>query len=531
MPSIFYSHRGVLLSALYLLIVSSPLTARAAPALTPASVAKYIFYWGTLQCDLTEANNFKATLSATPPEFRQMLLNKPRLWNGTTLNSDISFHFDGRPVNTKDYESRIGQLDTAYGQKVVPGQIFQLTGLKLDDRTEASIILTIREPETKKENSRRMPWQPSQASSLNEQLLERVIWGREDIYDISNRDFFTVTEFWQTVRQFPVVEWKRYATPKPIAVSVLFPEFGNTTFGLAGTLEEESFRHLLDNLENYRHLVKPGTSILLVLKTAEQHDELFQKRMVIVPDNDPRLALRRNRDTHRLTMRWGGWEERIDRLYLSRLPGAQGQNLPVDMPVTRGRGCSRADALAMLPLRPEIWIDDQRLPEFSYRLSSDSSAANVGPGENVPESFEREIKSSILERGMLQMDSFQVAGYDLPATTFFLNFFEPLNRLQVLNDFKVLMAAQGSARIKLNPPAYEKTDLYFEIVIPEPVKVTLSIFEPEGARNVFTMEESFSAGTHRIRVPRNVFRNTGKHFCFLNTPFGVAKQEFVVQGE
>jgi hypothetical protein len=132
---------------------------------------------------------------------------------------------------------------------------------------------------------------------------------------------------------------------------------------------------------------------------------------------------------------------------------------------------------------------------------------------------------------MLQMDSFQVAGYDLPATTFFLNFFEPLNRLQVLNDFKVLMAAQGSARIKLNPPAYEKTDLYFEIVIPELVKGTLSIFEPEGARNVFTMEESFSAGTHRIRVPRNVFRNTGKHFCFLNTPFGVAKQEFVVQGE
>jgi hypothetical protein len=495
----------------------------------PAPGTKYIFYWGAQQCELTEANGFKGKMTAIPSEFRQMLLSTPRLWNGTAILGTISFKFEGRPVDTEDYVSQIGALDTAFGQKAVPGQVFQLTGLNLDGRTVASIEINIREPEQKKETAGRGMWQSAPASFLNSNLLERVIWGREDIYDTSNRDFFTVTEFWQTVQQLPVVEWKRNATPKPIAVSVQFPDVGNTTFGVGAALEPEDYRRLQQNLENYRHLVKPGATVSLLLKTAEQHDELFQKRLVIVPDNDPRLALRRNRDAHTLTIRWGGWYETIEHLYLVRMSDAQGQILPVDQPIARGRGCSRADALAMLALRPELWIDDQLLPDFSYHLASDSSSATIGPGENVPETFTREIKSSILERGMLQMDSFQVAGYDLPPTTLFLNFFEVLNRQQIRNDFKALMAATGSVRIKLNPPTADKTDLYFEITVPELAKITLSIFEPEGAWNVFTLDESFSAGPHLIRVPRSVFRNNGKHFCFLNTPFGVAKQEFMLQ--
>ena len=500
------------------------------PVLTRAPVAKYIFYWGTAQCDLTEANYFKGVISATPAEFRQMLLSTPRLWNGKTLVQGFSFKFEGRRVNTTEYVSQIAWLDNNYGQNVIAGQEFNITGLQLDEQAEGTIRLTIRETGQKKENNRRGAWQSAPASFLNDRLLERVIWGREDIYDTANRDFFRANEFWRTVRELPVVEWKTYATPKPLAASIQFHNLGSTAFGLVSTLEDEPYRRMLENLENYRHLVKPGASISLILKTAEQHDEMFQRRVIIVPDNDPRLALRRNRDAHTLTFRWGAWMEKIEHLYLQHLPGFSGERIQVDEPTGRGSGLPRAEVMAMLEQRPELWVDGQRLPDFSFRISSDSSSARVGSGDKIPDFFGSEIKSGALERGMLQLDSFQVAGYDLPPITLFLNYFDLNNRLLVRNDFDALTAVQGSVRIKLYPPRFDKTVLHIEFSIPEQVRAALSIFEPEG-RNIYLLEESFTAGQHTVKVPRSAFRSNGKHICFLNTPFGVTKQEFVIAGE
>lgn len=499
-------------------------------ALTPVPAEKYIFYWGTAQCDLTEANGYKGELQITPETFRQMLLSTPRLWNGKTLVRDFSFKFEGKRVATADYVAQIAWLDSDFGQNVVAGQIFNITGLKLDEETTGAIKLTIRENETKKENNRRAAWQSPPAAYLNDRLLERVIWGREDVFDTPNRDFFTANEFWQTIRQIPVVEWKRYATPKSLAVSIQFHQLGASAFGLVSPLEDESYRRMLEHLENYRHLVKPGASVSLILKTTEQHDEMFQRRMIIVPDNDSRLALRRNRDAHTLTFRWGVWGEKIEHLYLQRLPGPTGEPILADEPTGRGSGFPRAELLAMLETRPELWIDGQRLPEFSFRISSDSISISIGPEDYIPDTFRSEIKSSSRERGMLQLDSFQVAGYDLPPITLFLNYFDPGNRLLVRNDFESLTAVQGSVRIKLDPPRFDKTDLYFDFSVPEQVRAVLSIFEPQG-RNVFKQEDMFTAGQHTVKVPRSDFRQAGKYICFLNTPFGVARQEFVMDGE
>ena len=525
-----YRTFALLLFVFFQPVIFQGLNAPAMPALTPVPVAKYIFYWGTAQCDLTEVNGYKGELQATPEAFRQMLLSTPRLWNGKTLVPDFSFKFEGKQVSTADYAAQIAWLDTGFGQNVVAGQVVNITGLKLDEETTGAIRLTIRAGETKKENNRRGAWQSPPASYLNDRLLERAIWGREDIFDTSNRDFFTINEFWQTVRQTPVVEWKRYATPKPLAVSIQFHNLGASTFGLVSTLEDESYRRMLENLENYRHLVKPGAAISLILKTAEQHDDMFQRRMIIVPDNDPRLALRRNPHAHTLTFRWGAWGEKMEHLYLQRLPGPSGKQTPVDEPVGRGSGFPRAEVLSMLESRPELWIDGQRLPDFSFRISSDSISIHVGPEHEIPDTFQREIKSNTQERGMLQLDSFQVAGYDLPPITLFLNYFDLGNRLLVRNDFDALMSVQGSIRIKLNPPRLDKTDLYFDFSVPEQVRATVSIFEPEG-RNVFIQEDMFTAGQHTVKVSRSHFRRTGKYICFLNTPFGVARQEFVLEEE
>lgn len=498
--------------------------------ITPAPAEKYIFYWGTAQCDLTAANGFKSQMSVSQAEFKQMLLNPPKIWDGKTLLRDFSFKLGGMRITTADYVSRIGQLDETFGQNVVPGQLLRLTELQLDARTEGSIDITIQESAPKKENAARNVWQSAPASYLNSRWLERVIWGREEVYDTPNRDFFTAAEFWQTVQQLPVLEWKKHANPVPVSVSIQFADPGSTTFGLVARLDDESYKSMLANLENYRHLVKPGATISLILKTAEQHEELFQRRMVLVPDNDPRLALRRNRDTHTLRFRWGAWTDQVEFLYLRRLPDASGNPYPVDLPVGRAAGRPRAEVLEMLHLRPELWIDGQPVPAFFYRLSSDSASVRIPSGATVPEDFGKDIYSGTRERGVIQLDSFEVAGYDLPPITLFLNYFDIGNRLLVRNDFDALNAVQGSVRIKLLAPVFEKTDLSIDFSVPEQVKIALSIFEPDG-RNVFLQEETYPAGQHTLKVPRSAFRRGGKHFCFLNTPFGVAKQEFEVKGE
>ena len=40
----------------------------------PSTAGKYIFYWGKHQCNLSEAEGYRSTLSLSTAEFRQMLL-------------------------------------------------------------------------------------------------------------------------------------------------------------------------------------------------------------------------------------------------------------------------------------------------------------------------------------------------------------------------------------------------------------------------------------------------------------------------
>ncbi len=504
------------------------------PAVTPAfqvadgaPAAKYIFYWGNQQCDLSPSNNFRGAIRISPAAFRQMLNSTPRLWNGSALEKSLSFTIDDIRVTTDNYLEYIGLLHSRFGQNAVDGQQLLVSDLKLRDRRTGSVELLLESAEQKGEKTD-APWMET-SNKLNREYLEAVVWGREDIYDISNRDFFTETEIWQTLRQLPIVDWQPYTNPQPLMAGIQIREQGSAFMNFRAGLEESAYRHMLKQVEHFRHLVCPGSSIELSLYT-EKFDVLFQKNMTAVAENDPRLALRRNRDTHTLSIRMGPWEETIAPLYLQQMTNAQGKRIPADLPVNRRLFVRNYlfDLAALFHSVPECRLDGQPLHGLSFRVSMPGFSLRRSEESPLDDSLAREVMELYRKKGRMELDSFQLPGYELPPMHFTINEINMRQRLMSKNELHALRAAPGNVRLRLAAPADTGTAYHFPFELPEPGFISLSIFEAEG-RNVFLKEEWFSAGANTLVVPKSAFAQAGKHYCFLNTPLGVVGQEFEVE--
>lgn len=494
----------------------------------PLTTAKYIFYWGKFQCDLSPANNYSGQLECTVPEFRQLLHRTPYLWTGTGMAAQLSFKLEGYTVHAtrgeNDYTALIGTLDEAIGQKVEPGQLLRITDIELDGQTMGRIDLVLQAVSTPVQNTLQpTPW----SNYFNVNYLEKVVWGREDIYDNSNRDFFSETEFWQSIQQLPYLEWVPYVDPQPVNAGIQFHNLWEAVFGMSSNLD--AYSQMVESLGSYRHLTKPGAVITLNLHTA-QHDRLFEKNMYIVADDDPRLALRRNRDTHTLEIKWGGYKEKIENLYLLKLTDARGATLVTDPPAVVNRTMRKLERKPMLTEQPEFRIDGQPVPDMVFRLSTQGKATVINSGQPMPD-LEIPIAQEYADSfHLLQiaLDSFHVPGYEMPDLHFVLNFYAMPQNLRVRNQLESLKAAPESTLVKLHEPAKAGDGYAVDIEVLEETDAKLSVFTPEG-ENLFSLDNKYPPGRHTVELPRMIFRQPGRYFLFLNTVFGVARQEWVLE--
>ncbi|MEQ1744733.1 MAG: hypothetical protein ABMA02_04860 [Saprospiraceae bacterium] len=498
----------------------------ASPA--PKIADKYIFYWGSLQVDLTRENSFRASAKMTVPAFRQMLLRPPHLWNGSALVDRIAFQLDGHSLlathNTNDYVSKLGWMDETFSKPAAAGQVVHLTDLTLGEGATGIIDIMLEEPE-KKSNSDvtiRSPWT---TNSLNTRFLQQVIWGREDIHETSNRDFFTVNEFWQTVGQMPVMDWQPHANPVSTTASIQISSPEMAAQGFSSVLESDAYLGMLENLRNYKHLAKPGSTVTLTLKTREQHDPLYEKSLNIVAENDPRLTLRRKRDARTFQIKWGGMDQKISNLYLLELKDAQGNPLTADAPNRQRYSLRKAELEAMLALKPEFWVDAEPLRSASFRITTPRHSFDVGPDQPIPDSLAADLafETGTNDFGIVQLHNLRAPGYDLSSIEYSLGTME--NPLPLRNSFNVLKTAPVSLLINLQAPVEIAQSYEVEFGLPAATFVRLSVFEPDGWMT-YSVGETYTAGKHRLAIPRGMFRRSGKHFLILNTQIGVARVEF-----
>lgn len=519
-----------LTTLLFCTLLYWPMQAQVADGAPPSQApgAKYIFYWGKQQCDLSEANAYNAGLEMSPEAFRQMILTAPRLWNGTTLVQRLTFKINELLVSSQDYLTQLAQIDAKIGPSIKVGNTVKITELSLAEGLWGAIDCRIglqTEPTAVSYGN----WSGHINSYLNENFVDRVTWGREDIYENSDRNFFTVNEFWQTIRQEPALEWRPFQKPLPLRCMIGFTTKEKASFDLVTPLEEGTYSNVLTNLENYRHMVHPGAIVALQLQTAGQYDQLYRKNMFIVADDDPRLRLRNKRDQHELEFHWGDiWTEKIPGLYLQRFTTPQGESILADPPITRSSGISFPPDrnLKWGTEKPTCRIDGELVTaDVSFRVVlSDSMALRIHSNNYNADSISAIFTPNNLMLDKLKIDSIQVEGYELPPMTFTMM----TAQLLVRNDFAILQQLAGNTtRAKLFPPIVSRSELAFQLELPEKSPATFSIFEPDGTK-AMSQYDTFTTGTI-VRVLRSQFKNKGRHIAFLNTIAGVAKVEFNVE--
>lgn len=506
--------------------------ADAAPP-APGTESRFIFYWGKFQCNLSEANNYHGSLQLTVSDFRQIMLGPPKVWDGKALNSWLKFNLEGFAVSADTYLNQLAKMDAWLTPKLKPGQTIRLDGMSLTAGIEGVISFELQDEE-KSPTPTLFGNSPRQLSNyVNDNMVEHVSWGRDDIMETFNRDFFTIREVWQTLRQEPAVTWPG-TTSVPLRATVAFVSPNRTSYSVVSELEKEPYSQFLNSLELFSYMVQAGSMVTLSLETAAQYELIYKKTLRVVADNDPRLRLRRFRDLHRLSFNWGVWHEDLGSLYLHDQVMADGRRVQSDQPVASSTTVSFGEKSDSLPeifagfTAPEFELDGDALTvPYSFRISvGDSLEMNLNHADYSPEKI-RDFFSKVEQGAWIQLDSMQIEGLDLPGIKIMIL---PvlLNNLLAKNDLGTLQKlADKGARVRLHDPVLKSNSLVFDFELNGKQKAALTIFSPDGW-NDYVNTDVFSTGKQSIEVPLGAFKDKGKHFAFLNTPFGVSMVEFEV---
>ncbi len=523
--------RPALICSIFLLICASAKAFQFADATAPqpAPSGKYIFYWGQQQCDLTAEQQYKGRISLTPPAFRQMLLTAPKIWNGAGLVANFSFDLQQYKINTREYLTQIAALDQQFGQSASTGQLFSITSLDLGNGVLGHIDLELKEPEKVKK-----PIFGAQGYGpfLNERLLETIVWGQEEKFEISGRDFFTVSEFWQILGQEPYLEWRSWQEAQPVFAELQIIDAEEVTLSLRFYLEQQPYSDFIRQVRIYQHLIKPGIRATLLLQTSNQYERLYQKSLQLVDDGDERLRLRRSSDFHTMQFRWGTWQENIEGLYLKKNAGPQGKVVSADQPVNRW-------ALAPLPIGdptlwaekvPEFLIDNVRIEGASYTLQvNDSTSYRVKNGQFDPAQVLQTFTEDQLTAHGWEIREIELAGYELPSINLSLrNNFFTRDHLKSQNELKILQKnTLPVAGYQIKAPALKQEKWVFEIESPQRTDLIISIFNAEKL-NVYWEDIIVNAGNNSHGIPASAITAKGSYNAFVISSVGVAMIAFEI---
>lgn len=500
-----------------------------ATAPKPAPLPKYIFYWGQQQCDLTAEQQYKGRFTMRPPEFRQMLLSTPKLWNGTGLVTEFSFHLQEFPIHTKTYLTQIASLDQQFGQSVTAGQVLAIRQLDLGNGVTASIEIEITAPGNEK---KLVFGAQGYAPFLNAQWMETITWGQEDKLEINQRDFFTVAEFWEIFGQEPYLEWRSWQAATPVTAELQILDAEEVTLSLRFRLEEQRYAEFIRQAQVYRHLFKPGVRATLLLQTSDQYERLYQKSLQLVDEGDERLLFRRNQDFHTLQIGWGEWKETIEHLYLKEVSDRDGKRRTADQPVNRWSMLSNwVDHLNdWARLGPQFRVDNELVEGASYTIqSNDSTFYRVENGQFDPAELKRIFSQNEINRNGWKINNIELPGFSLPFMQFsFRNNLFTREQILLRNNIQTLSLIADSIRgYSIKAPVKDGKEWKFELESPQRSDLIITVFNSENL-NVFWEDIIIGAGKSAHSIPANVLTEKGKYKAFLISYLGVTKVEFEV---
>ncbi len=481
---------------------------------------KFILYWGDVQVVLRADKQYCAEVTVAPLAFRQMLLHPPRLWNGRALEEKVAFRLEGFPVvatrGTADYEAQLEALYERFAPKATNECRLLLTDLVLPAQRQGNVVFLIKSPA---DSAMEMSLLAERYGHfwLDSQLLVTVIWGLRR-HETTQRDFFTPQEALQILYQQPSMVWQPYATPQPVYAEVRIIEADGVQQMLRVFLENaEAYGPFARRITLYRFLLRPGSQVVLRL-LSDRYDRLFEHRLRLVGEQDPRLALRRYRDTHRVRLTWGPIQHVWQALYLSCWEVGDATCLSGDLPEPVPLTLAQTLLPELLNTRPVLWIDGVCLPDLSFRIAIDDQEVHVLPEEAMPSVA---LPSSEEPRmRVVRLYHLAAAGYDLSGIALRIN----AVATKVLPS---LPSGPPLSALVLYQPVVRADSVEIIFDLPDSAVVSL-VLSAETGDAVHRVNSLYSAGRHHIALSREIFVPPGSYTVELATPFGTVWQTFEI---
>ncbi len=483
---------------------------------------KFIFYWGNIEVALRADEAYRAEVTLSPAAFQQMLLHPPRLWNGRTLEEKVAFRLEDFSVvatrGTTDYEAQLAELYEHLAPKADERGRFQLTDLVLPTRQVGTIVFLIKHSEGHSEEA---PFSPDRYPHFHfdSLRLSAVSWGLNHL-EVTHRDFFTAREAFQIVQQQPSIVWQPYVRPQPAhaEVQVIKNGVAQQTFRVDAT-DANVYARFTQYLCFYRFLFRPGHDVVLRL-FSDSYDHLFEHRLRLVDEQDPRLALRRYRDTHRVRLVWGPVRYVWNALYLSCQSIDDTTCLGNDPAEQISFTLGQALLPQLLTTRPILWIDDVRVPDLSFKIAVDNREVEVLPQEAMPALDLFASEEQPLRR-VVRLHQLAAAGYDLSSIALNINVVTAKVQIAPLLTVAFLPA------LVLYQPSVQADTVEITFDLPDVAIVKFTVSNSAG-NVVHRIDSLYSAGRHHISLSREIFAPPGSYTVELVTPFGAVWQTFEI---
>ena len=512
------------------------------PGRAPATAAKMIFYWGEIQCDLSEENGYQNNIETTLPKLRKSIFSAPYTWTGKKLQDTTVFQFESISItsirgNAAAYSALVSDIDRQYLQSAKPGTVLHITGLQLGEGRTGTIHLSIQEEGEKPK--RRNFRDQNRLVMMENDVFDAFHWGPY-VNNLMSRDFFTVKEIETTLNSEPFVEWNPYVPPYPLEVRIApvspdidLPASVIQLDGMTTYSEKVS-----TSTKAYRHLIQPGMNLVLVLGSASQHSQDVRVLLQVVEEGDPRLQLRRDRNGHDVQFNWGNFSVTQDQLYLRSFNTPDNKVIYADRStwlyltqrITQSASETqeevREQALKnFLQTRPSILVDGLEITDFTFDFVFDRKTWTIGPGEMLPTELQQKIRD---QTAKLFMPDFTIqhirseSGYDFGQ----MELFGMLRTgISIRKEMEYYRQQPISTRITLSEPEISSNggDIWFNITLPEFCAVQMTVFNESGKSLYFSGDDR-PQGKSRLHIPGG-FLEKGNLLIVIDTPVGFVRQQ------
>ena len=519
----------------------------------------YIFYWGAHACYIdknTASGQYTGTLELKPAEFRQSVSREPRMWNGQTMETIVSFNLNNLPVHSDFNRPEVYSVcrkslhDFAY--TIQPGDKIRLTRLLLPNGKEATVNLLFDAapagfgPTAPTE----IIWSEPGNNTISGFLIEGGIgknmvsdpgnitgsgsrwgyftWGKYLNTRINDRGFYTAGEFLEMIESTPQ-HYQENGEPSLITKCpvVLLPLRNGDAVEINITNDRNNAAIYAEHKKRLQELFKNELSqnvIIYVDVEVPGFTPISGGVIRIVEDNHPALDLRRH-DLHKFTFEWGAFARAEPQKYGRAFPNQHGELISIDNVSLKSTQLPVDEIKQLLDLTPHLWEDDALLKDLSFRVQYKGLSTEYQGYGGLPAGFKRNLRETLRIGDTLTLTNFIASGRCLTRHT--LEIIAGKNDPKPMRGVGNEPAARKPVRLSVSPnPAHDHATV--DISLPEAGQGLFSVTDALGVVR-FSLKTDFNVGITSFKLPLAQIKSKGVLYLRLDMPYGSGQAVLMVE--